>query len=345
MANDHGYRPQIGSDATAELADGSDDEPVGVTRGPLPAALPRKIIEHAGPRDGDGGCPACGGVLRHLGANETEVLDYVLGGFHAVRHVRPKLTADFRFDPIERGDPLRRGFRQRRFRRLEHVEEFPPRVRHAGGLDDSVAIQTREAGVAIRLQDAFESTQMLAGMLALAIGRIAIEHAGRRRSAERPVIADIGPEPAGLRPAEAGRAHRNHGVIGVGPLAAQHVSAQRVDQGTQQRRRLSHHVGERRAADVDVGAGVLFRLTMQRVVITELRRRDMGEQASTGAATPDRQFRHRRLDDRLAAPARTAVRLRVRTERSAPLFADLKAWLEATLIRVSGRSEMAKAIR
>jgi len=38
-------------------------------------------------------------------------------------------------------------------------------------------------------------------------------------------------------------------------------------------------------------------------------------------------------------------RLRVRRERSAPLFADLKAWLETTLSRVSGRSDMVKAIR
>jgi len=38
-------------------------------------------------------------------------------------------------------------------------------------------------------------------------------------------------------------------------------------------------------------------------------------------------------------------RLRVRRERSAPLFADLKAWLETTLRRVPGRSDLAKAIR
>ena len=35
----------------------------------------------------------------------------------------------------------------------------------------------------------------------------------------------------------------------------------------------------------------------------------------------------------------------MRRERSAPLFADLKAWLETTLSRVSGRSDMVKAIR
>jgi hypothetical protein len=38
-------------------------------------------------------------------------------------------------------------------------------------------------------------------------------------------------------------------------------------------------------------------------------------------------------------------RLRVRLAQSAPLFADLKAWLETTLARVPGRSDMAKAIR
>jgi hypothetical protein len=38
-------------------------------------------------------------------------------------------------------------------------------------------------------------------------------------------------------------------------------------------------------------------------------------------------------------------RLRIRREQSAPLFANLKAWLETTLRRVPGRSDMAKAIR
>ena len=38
-------------------------------------------------------------------------------------------------------------------------------------------------------------------------------------------------------------------------------------------------------------------------------------------------------------------RLRDRLEHSAPLFADLKTWLETTLSRIPGRSELAKAIR
>jgi Transposase IS66 family len=39
------------------------------------------------------------------------------------------------------------------------------------------------------------------------------------------------------------------------------------------------------------------------------------------------------------------VRLSVRTQHSAPLLAELRKWMDATLSRVSGRSEMAKAIR
>jgi transposase len=39
------------------------------------------------------------------------------------------------------------------------------------------------------------------------------------------------------------------------------------------------------------------------------------------------------------------IRLQVRAERSEKLFAELRKWLDTTLSRVSGRGEMAKAIR
>jgi hypothetical protein len=40
-----------------------------------------------------------------------------------------------------------------------------------------------------------------------------------------------------------------------------------------------------------------------------------------------------------------AARLAVRQVQSAPLFSDLRAWLEQTLTRISGKSELAGAIR
>ncbi len=57
-------------------------------RKPLPPSLPREIVEHAAPC----ACPNCGGALRPLGDDVTEVLEYVPGAFHVIRHVRPKLS-------------------------------------------------------------------------------------------------------------------------------------------------------------------------------------------------------------------------------------------------------------
>ena len=54
----------------------------------LPETLPRDVIEHAAPC----ACRACGGQLRPLGEDITEILDYVPGSFRVVRHVRPKLS-------------------------------------------------------------------------------------------------------------------------------------------------------------------------------------------------------------------------------------------------------------
>jgi transposase len=57
-------------------------------RRPLPETLPRDVVEHAAPC----ACPGCGGTLRPLGEDVTEVLDYVPGSFRVTRHVRPKLS-------------------------------------------------------------------------------------------------------------------------------------------------------------------------------------------------------------------------------------------------------------
>ncbi len=80
-------------------------------RKPLPPTLPREAIVH--PADPtDCGCPACGGPLRSLGEDVSEVLEYVREHFKVIRHVRPKLScarcahivqAPAPSRPIERG--------------------------------------------------------------------------------------------------------------------------------------------------------------------------------------------------------------------------------------------------
>jgi transposase len=58
-------------------------------RRPLPAELPREI-ETIAPRQE--ACPDCGGTLRPLGEDVSEVLEYVPARFKVIRTVRPKLS-------------------------------------------------------------------------------------------------------------------------------------------------------------------------------------------------------------------------------------------------------------
>ena len=73
------------SRAKADAAPVASEKP---KRKPLPPALPRETVEHAAPCT----CPSCGEALRPLGEDVTEVLDYVPGSFRVIRHVRPKFS-------------------------------------------------------------------------------------------------------------------------------------------------------------------------------------------------------------------------------------------------------------
>ena len=62
--------------------------PVKPVRRPLPADLPREDVVHKAPC----ACPACGGALRPLGEDVSEMIEYVPGRYRVIRHVRPKLS-------------------------------------------------------------------------------------------------------------------------------------------------------------------------------------------------------------------------------------------------------------
>ena len=84
---------QIAETAPPEPEQPAPSAPANTTlrkpaRRPLPDSLPRDVVEHAAPC----ACPKCGGTLRALGEDVTEVLDYVPGSFRVTRHVRPKLS-------------------------------------------------------------------------------------------------------------------------------------------------------------------------------------------------------------------------------------------------------------
>jgi transposase len=51
----------------------------------LPEALPRTVVVH----EPACACTVCGGTLRKVGEDVTEILDYIPGRFEVIRHVRP----------------------------------------------------------------------------------------------------------------------------------------------------------------------------------------------------------------------------------------------------------------
>ncbi len=63
--------------------------PAQPARRPLPAHLPRETHRHE-PQQHT--CPDCGGALRQFGEDVSEVLEFVPAQFKVIRHVRPKLS-------------------------------------------------------------------------------------------------------------------------------------------------------------------------------------------------------------------------------------------------------------
>jgi len=93
--------------APPALAGEETQKPV---RKPLPEHLPRETAVHVDAC----ACPKCGGELRRLGEDVTEVLEFVPASFKVIRHVRPKFScrkcesitqAPMPSLPIERGRP------------------------------------------------------------------------------------------------------------------------------------------------------------------------------------------------------------------------------------------------
>jgi len=60
-------------------------------RKPLPDHLPREAHVHE-PTTGSCNCPECGGTLRALGEDSSEVLEYVPEHWKVIKHVRPKYS-------------------------------------------------------------------------------------------------------------------------------------------------------------------------------------------------------------------------------------------------------------
>jgi transposase len=313
-------------------------------RRPLPQALPRDVVEHAAPC----ACPACGGALRPLGEDVTEILDYVPGSFRVIRHVRPKLSCRA-CETIAQAPapslPIRRGRAGAGLLAhvlvAKHCDHLP--------LHRQAEIYAREDIDLSRstLADMVGQTARLVRPLVDALGRHVM--AGERVHADDTVVPVLEPGLGRTRKARLWTYVRDdRPFAGADPPAALYrYSADR--RGEHPRAHLRAFRGILQAdgyagyAGLYGDGGVVEAACMAHVRrkffdVHETTKSPLAREALGGIAALYRieeQIRGRPHDHRL----------RVRTEHSAPLMAELQGWLETTRTRISGRGELAAAIR
>lgn len=90
-------------------ADASPTKTPDRRRRPLPEHLPRKVHTHMPAEEN---CPDCGGTLKRLGEDVSEVLEYIPASFVVIRHVRPRMCCsgcDTILQAAAPGRPVERG--------------------------------------------------------------------------------------------------------------------------------------------------------------------------------------------------------------------------------------------
>ena len=312
-------------------------------RRPLPDSLPRDVVEHAAPC----ACPKCGGALRPLGEDVTEVLDYVPACFRVIRHVRPKLSCrsceSIAQAPVP-SLPIQRGLATPAL--LAHVlvakyADHCPLYRQA-------EIYAR-AGVELdrsTLADWVGQSARLVRPLVDALGAHVM--AAERVHADDTTVPVLDP---GRGTTKTGRlwcyVRDNRPFGGTAPPAVLYrYSPDR--KGEHPRTHLAGFRGILQADGYTGYAGLYQRGVTEAACMAHCRRPFFDLHASTGSPLALEALQRIAALYAIEATIRgqsPEARLAVRQAQSAPLFSDLRTWLETTLSRISGKSELAVAIR
>ncbi len=312
-------------------------------RKPLPENLPRDVVEHPAACT----CPKCGGALRRLGEDVTEILEYVPGSFRVTRHVRPKMSCRC-CESITQAPapslPINRGVAGPGL--LAHVL--------VGKFCDHLPLHRQAEIFARNGIDLDRST------LADWVGQCArllrplVEAVGVHVMAAARVHADDTTVPVlspGNGKTSTGRlwcyVRDDHPFGGKAPKAVLYCySPDR--KGEHPKAHLAGFKGILQADGYAGYAGLYQQGVTEAACMAHVRRKFFDIHAET--KSPQSNEALQRIAALYAVEAlirgeSAEIRLKVRTERSEPLFTDLRKWLDTTLSRVSGRSEMAKAIR
>jgi transposase len=310
----------------------------------LPAHLPRRTVVHS-PESCQ--CPECGSLLRRLGEDVSEMLDYVPGYFQVIRHVRPKLSCAQCSKVVQRSAPHRpidRGLPSAALLAQVLVSKYAdhcPLYRQAS-IYRRAGLELDRATLASWVGEASDLLDPLVG----ALGRYVLAayklHAddtpvpvldpGRGRTKtgrlwtyvrdDRPAA---GPDPPALwyrySPDRKGERPREHLRSFQGILQADgYAGFAQLYEGARILEAACWAHARRKYYD-------LYAIDRSPVATDALRR--IGELYAI-----ERQIRG----------ALPEVRCRVRRERSAPILEALREWLQATLRTVSAKSPLAGAI-
>jgi transposase len=312
-------------------------------RRPLPQSLPRDVVEHAAPC----ACPKCGGTLRALGEDVTEVLDYVPGSFRVTRHVRPKLSCrsceSIAQAPVP-SLPIERGLAAPGL--LSHVLvakycDHLPLYRQA-------EIYAR-AGVELdrsTLADWVGQTARLVRPLVEAVGVHVM--AAERVHADDTTVPVLDP---GRGKTKTGRlwcyARDDRPFAGNAPPAVlYHYSADRKAEHPQAH--LAAFRGILQADGYAGYAGLYERGVTEAACWAHARRKFFDVHAATQSPLALEALQRIAALYAIEATIRGLspdARLEVRQARSTPLFAELRIWLDKSLARIPGKSDLAGAVR
>jgi hypothetical protein len=216
-------------------------------------------------------------------------------------------AADTILDIVERTDARQCLVSDRRWLQLDHVMELAAHMRHAGGLDDLVAVKLLVAAIAIGMHHTAEVCEMVSRMHALAVGTIVIGNRAGSGILVTASIKHIDPDPAGFCLSSPRVENIDRRIVRMYSVDRGDMGSDQQDERSQQNGHATDPIGHDRAGDVYPQPVVHLGQAVERDVIVEFGDHDMGEQSRSGFAALDRQGRHFACHCCIALPADHAL--------------------------------------